>query len=393
MARIAYVDHSYHRTTRSTNFLREMLRRHGHEVEDFWDDAWKGGQPARWSEVQGHDAVIMFQSYCLPDRGAYRQVHPNVTYIPMLDQFGIWQGPMFNQEGFWAPFQGSKVLNFSSALHCLTTGFGIASHWARYYQPAEPESAPLAPGLRGFFWLRRQDQINWALISQLLQDATFDHFHLHLAQDPGSPEPQLPNARDMARHSITTSTWFEDRSELTALLDKANVYFAPRMEEGIGQSFLEAMARGKCVVAANQGTMNEYILHGVNGLLYDPRAPRPLDFSNVAAMGAQARASVLAGHAQWVAAEDGIVDFILAPSEKLYMGKYQHAFPAAPNVEAPVKAAEPPAPVQDAPTLQPALSSTLRGIAQHHAIFRLTRPLWHPVLQLMRHVRRALHQV
>jgi hypothetical protein len=234
---------------------------------------------------------------------------------------------MFNLVGFWAPFQGSKVVNFSSAAHSLTTGFGIASHWARFYQPVEVAAAPSAAGLHGFFWLRREDQINWALLRQLIEGSHFDSFHLHLAGDPGWPEPRLPSKADMARYRITTSTWFEDRRELTALVERANVYFAPRMEEGIGQSFLEAMARGKCVVAPNQGTMNEYILHGVNGLLYDHRAPRPLDFSGVERLGRCARDSVIAGHAQWQMAQERIMDFILMPSEQCYMGKYQHAFP------------------------------------------------------------------
>lgn len=392
MARIAYVDHSYHRTTRSTNFLRDMLRRRGHEVEDFWDDAWTGGRPVGWDEVRHHDVVIMFQSYCAPGRTAFRQAHPNVVYIPMLDQFGIWQGPMFNQSEFWAPFQGSKVLNFSSALHCLTVGFGISSRWARFYQPAEPSATPAAAGLRGFFWLRRQDQIDWAMVRQLIDGSRFDSFHLHLAGDPGAPKPELPSDADIARYNISVSTWFEERSELTALVDRANVYFAPRMEEGIGQSFLEAMARGKCVVAPNQGTMNEYILSGLNGLLYDHRAPRPLDFSDVAGLGERARDSVVAGHAQWLAAEDGIVDFILTPSEAIYSGRYQHVFPVLRDEAADAGAAArtgdatpAAAPIVAAP--QPRASS-LRALAQRHAIFRVTRPLWHPLLKLARGLRR-----
>ncbi|MEJ8811737.1 glycosyltransferase family 4 protein [Variovorax ureilyticus] len=391
MARIAYVDHSYHHTTRSTNFLRDMLRRRGHEVQDFWDEGWRGGRPVNWAEVQHHDVVVMFQSYCAPGRAAFRQVHPNVVYIPMLDQFGIWQGPTVNQAEFWSPFQGSKVLNFSSALHCLTTGFGIASHWARFYQPVEPVVAPASEGLRGFFWLRRQDQINWALLRQLIEGSRFDGFHLHLAGDPGAPEPQLPSDADFARHNITVSTWFENRRELTALVERANVYFAPRMEEGIGQSFLEAMARGKCVVAPNQGTMNEYILSGVNGLLYEHHAPRPLDFSNVERLGACARDSVIEGHARWMAAEEGIVDFILKPSEKLYVGKYQHTFPAlttdgsgSPNE---VRASE----VLPAAAAVP-LGTTLRALANRYAMFRVTRPIWHPLLRLARQVRRSLNR-
>lgn len=383
MARIAYVDHSYHRTTQSTGFLRDILRQRGHDVHDFWDDAWKGGAAVDWTDVQHHDVVVMFQSYCAPPGAAFRQVHPNVVYIPMLDQFGIWQGPTFNQSGFWETFQGSKVLNFSSALHCLTTGFGIASHWARYYQPAQPLNEQPVQGLRGFFWMRRQDQIGWELIRRLIDGSEFDNFHIHLAHDPGSPEPRLPPAGDLARYNITTSTWFNDRSELTALVDRANVYFAPRMEEGIGQSFLEAMARGKCVVAANQGTMNEYIVHGLNGLLYDHRAPHPLDFSDATRLGAQARATVVQGHAQWLAAQDGIVDFILKPSSELYIGKYQHAFALGAVAGVSRSSDEP----------RRSSLASLRTMAQRHPVFKVTRPVWHPMLKLARELRRSMRRI
>ena len=39
-------------------------------------------------------------------------------------------------------------------------------------------------------------------------------------------------------------------------------------------AFIEAMAMGKCVVAHNDATMNEYIKDGVNGILFD--ADRPI---------------------------------------------------------------------------------------------------------------------
>ena len=41
-------------------------------------------------------------------------------------------------------------------------------------------------------------------------------------------------------------------------------------------TFLEAMAHGKAVIAADRPTMNEYILHGCNGFLFSTRFPRPL---------------------------------------------------------------------------------------------------------------------
>ncbi|SDD67448.1 Glycosyl transferases group 1 [Variovorax sp. CF079] len=301
----------------------------------------------------------------------------------MLDQFGIWQGPIFNLSAFWEPFQGSKVLNFSSAVHCMTTGFGIVSHFARYYQPATRLLPPPPQGLHGFFWLRRELQLPWRVIRKLIENTKFDSFHIHLATDPGTQPPELPSADDIARHNITTSTWFENKADLNALMERANVYFAPRLEEGIGQSFLEAMCRGQCVVAPNQGTMNEYIVPGVNGLLYDNHNPQPLDFSDVAKLGAQARAGALAGRASWEKAEEDLVRFILTPSEALYVGKYQHASWGAETSTQPHPTLAPVA----APVQPQALAPTgLRRLAQRYAVFKATRFIWHPMIRLARQI-------
>ncbi len=94
------------------------------------------------------------------------------------------------------------------------------------------------------------------------------------------------------------------------MLSKSNVYFAPGLYEGIGLSFLEAMAMGMCVVAPNTATMNEYIIHGVNGLLYNPQDPFPLDFSHADRFGARARKSVENGYKRWVKSIDDILDFV-----------------------------------------------------------------------------------
>jgi hypothetical protein len=46
-------------------------------------------------------------------------------------------------------------------------------------------------------------------------------------------------------------------------------------------AFLEAMAMGKCVVAHNDATMNEYIKDGVNGILFDADGPAAITESQV----------------------------------------------------------------------------------------------------------------
>jgi hypothetical protein len=381
MARIAYIDHSFHRTTRSTEFLPELLRRYGHTVDLFWDEAWQGGQPVAWDSVVGHDVVVMFQSHCPVLPQPFRRSHPNVIYIPMLDQFSFRRGPLLNLSAFWEAFQGSKVLNFSYAIHCMTLAFGIASHHTRYFPPVAALPHSRGDGLHGFFWFRRPAQLPWSVIRKLISGVRFDSFHIHLAADPGSPPFDGPTTEDIERHGITMSTWFEDRADLEKVMARANIYFAPRLEEGIGQSFLESMARGQCVVAPDYGTMNEYIISGENGLLYDPAHPAPLDFSDALQMGANGRRSVMSGRAAWERAEGRLVEFILAPSASYYEGMYQHpALYDLPN-EAAREA------TSDAGMELPSVRLALQALAARVGFLRATRFIWRPLLRLARGAR------
>ena len=369
MAKIAYIDHSYHKKTVSTDFLPEILRRHGHDVDYHWDEAWIGGATVRWDAVEKYDVVIMFQSFCDIGNQYFRNLHPNVVFIPMLDQFGVWQGPLVNLSSFWEPFQGSKVLSFSNALHAMAIGAGVRSFFARYYQPARERCSQNTGGLRGFFWLRRESEMPWALIRQLIAGTRFESFHVHLATDPGTPSPTVPSADDVGQFNITTSTWFESKSDFEAVLDKANVYFAPRLEEGIGQSFLEAMSRGQCVVAPNHGTMNEYIMPGLNGLLYDPKNPVALDFSDALVMGDNARVAVAYGRKSWEALESELVRFILTPSEELYRGKYAHPLARQTSVAGSNAAG--------------GIKEQLRMLSRESRLLRQTRPIWHPIKRMV----------
>jgi len=303
-------------------FLPEILRAHGHDVDFFWDEAWIGGAPVPWQRVASHDVVIMFQSYCPHEGHTYRSLHNNVVYIPMFDQFDLTPRSSHLLTEFWKPFHGSKVLSFSTAVHVLANVAGIVSHHVRYYPKLTQSVA--SEGLHGFFWIRRERELGWEHIRTVLGDTRFDSFHIHLAGDPGFPPVRAPSADDGALYNITTSTWFNHRTDFEKVVQRANVFFAPRLTEGIGQSFLEAMSRGQCVIAADNPTMNEYIVHGVNGLIYDPKRLEPLDFSDAVQLGRQARSGVAAGRIRWEAMELGLVDYILTPSSSVYGGRIPH---------------------------------------------------------------------
>jgi len=322
MVRVAYVDHSYHRKTLSSRFLADILRQRGHTVDFFWDEAWQGGKMVPFSQVADYDAIIMFQCRCASPEPYFRKLHPNVTHVPMLDTFGIHFGPRQHLGRYWEFFQGCKILSFSSVLHGIATSFGLRSFFTRYYPPPG-DGIPSAGGVppasaRAFFWIRHEKLVSWPMVRALLHDTHFDAVHLHIAPDPDSPKPTLPTEADRKKYTISTSTWFAEKRDFLSVLERSNIFFAPRREEGIGLSFLEAMARGQCVVAPDNATMNEYILHGVNGLLYDADHPGPLDFSRFAQMGFAARQSVAVGHDRWLATHDRLEEFILMPSAAGY---------------------------------------------------------------------------
>jgi hypothetical protein len=316
MARIAFVDHSFHRQTRSSGFLPELLSAAGHNVHHVWDDSWQGRPAPDWDEVADHDAIVMFQAQCqLPKRPLHR-AHANVTYVPMLDQFGWWQGPRSKPHSLWHTFAGTKMLSFSQALHTTVTAMGIASHHARYHPPPLPHRH--RDGMHGFLWVRKEDEVSWALVKRLLGEQNFDSLHIHLAHDPGTRVPLRPDDADIARHGITMSDWFDRRDDYFTVLDRANVFFAPRFSEGIGMSFLEAMSRSQCVIAPDLGTMNEYLIHGVNGLLYRPDAHAPLQIKDLPDLCLNACRTIAHGHEQWTSDLPRLVNFILTPHADLY---------------------------------------------------------------------------
>ena len=69
---------------------------------------------------------------------------------------------------------------------------------------------------------------------------------------------------------------FLDRDAYLERLSKCGIVIAPRRKEGIGMAFLEAMAMGKCVVANNDATMNEYIRDGETGILFTQGNEKPV---------------------------------------------------------------------------------------------------------------------
>ena len=165
------------------------------------------------------------------------------------------------------------------------------------------------------------------MVGQLLHDHQADLcLHVHLSADPGEVETSEQDVRSAFPdcQSLTISHWLASKEEVMRIIRNCDVYIAPRLEEGIGQSLLEALSAGLCVVAPNNRTMNEYIIDGINGMLYNPSSLKPLNFTDIRRSRDNTYRTAEQLLINWENDKSRILDFILKPSSECY-GK-QHIY-------------------------------------------------------------------
>jgi len=303
------VDHSFHQKSISSFFLIDLLKKH-FEVKIIWDYAWEGGEGADLGEIDNQECeiVILYQQIFFPESDLKKIEGKNLILIPMYDSSGG------RSDEFWRRYKNFKIISFSKYFHEKLQKIGLVSRYFQYFPPVKQFkiSNPIGGGLSGFFW-QRTSKITWDHIRILIEQSDFKKFHIHTAVDPPGYPLVIPSNTEIKIYNITLSNWFSESNEYFKVINDANIYFTPRLNEGIGMSFLEAMAKGMCVVAPDNPTMNEYIVHGKTGLLYDPRNPKPLDFSNYQDICNNSREYIKKNYKVWVKNKRDIIKFIKTP--------------------------------------------------------------------------------
>jgi glycosyltransferase involved in cell wall biosynthesis len=310
--RLAFIDHSFHKLTRSSAFFRDVLSRE-YEVTELFDDRWRGGRKLDLQAVNaGSFDVVLFWQVLPAAREILRLKCPNLVWVPMYDN--EWNRTNLG----WRVLRrlDLKVICFCESLYQVTQRFGIHSMLVRYF-PEVPEQSATYENIRVFLW-QRVNEIGWPLLKKLLPGNDIENIILKDDPDPNhlfaEPEPE-----ELAKFKIEIVRDVKlgggnSAAEYARLLSRCNVFVAPRLREGIGLSFLDAMARGMCVLAADEPTMNEYICSGENGLLFAPDRPSPADLSNFAKLGMCARRFIENGRANWQASLPTILHFIHEPT-------------------------------------------------------------------------------
>lgn len=304
MKKVAFIDHSYHIKTKSSAFMIDFLRKF-YEVELVFNDQWNGGEAPDLKHLDERYTAVIFWQSITPE--LVQQVAcTNVIFFPMYDDSGGMP------ESFWRLLGNIRVISFSKTLYMKLKAFGMSVMYLQHYPECEAlPSREAAEGLHVFFWQRR-NELTWNSVRVLLaENPAIRKVHIHRSVDPGQTFVQ-PSAEDEARYSITYSDWFETHEDYLDMVRECDIYIAPRMYEGIGFSFLEAMAMGKAVVATDLPTMNEYILDGINGYLFSMDDLHPVDFSNIKLVQKNAYGCVAAGRAWLKQRECGMIRFIEA---------------------------------------------------------------------------------
>ncbi len=298
--KIVYIGHSYHEKTKSTGFILEYLRNF-YEVEVVLDESWKGeGEP--YPDLAFIDrsylCVIFFQN--LPDNAVLKKIkNKNIVFFPMYD------ASYHHDVDYWKALKKLKIINFSKTLHDKLSSWGLDTMYIQYF----PTPREFVPGNSDelFFW-QRLTRIDINVVAQLLGNAEL-RLHIHRTVDPGQ-QFQQPTEEQERQYHITCSDWFESRDEMLDLIKQKGIYIAPREFEGIGLSFLEAMAMGKAVIAVDNPTMNEYIKQGETGYLFDLKSPKAIDLSTIEDVQKNTFEFMKNGFEKWEKEKHDIIAFV-----------------------------------------------------------------------------------
>ena len=303
--KLAFIGHPHHTVTRSSDFLVTLLREAGCDVDCYYDDVhYAVPTGAKFDHsvtdllagesFRDYDSFIVWQTSKIAELLLSKGC--DVTFAPM------WDDARQLPDAFWPSVSHGRILSFSAALHAKLCRNGIASHYFQYY----PEPATGAKNLSfdtktAFFWLRRPKSIvSERNLARIIKNAGVENMYLHNVPDIEEERADSFPALEAVVDKLSVSTWFDKKQDLIDLINSANFYISPREYEGIGMSFLEALARGQVVIGCKRSTYTDYVTHEVNGLVTNFNEPlRSYSDAEFEAMSRRALEGVEEGYARW----------------------------------------------------------------------------------------------
>lgn len=301
MKSLLFIGHTYHQKTKSAEFIQKLLAEK-FDVNYFYFDPYKDDF-SKFAQLKGntYDILILFQIMpSLKELSKYIKFKHSAVF-PMYDDTPNVKRVV------WSEFKNTNIINFSKALHQKCLDAGLSSYYIQYF----PEPIEIADegDLNSIFFWERRESISTKTLEKLVDSHSIKNLYLHRAADPENT-PEKPSY--CWKDKIIYSDWFDTKDEMKKYIQKSALYMAPREEEGIGMSFLEAMAVGRCVIAPDNPTMNEYIENGVTGYLYNLKHPNKINLKNVREIQKTTAEYIKEGYQNWNKEKYKILDWIEA---------------------------------------------------------------------------------
>lgn len=303
--KILFLDHAFHKKTKSSNFFLALIKDNFDSVDVAYIDTESPSELKAFRSQRIHDLVILWQlDYLAPLflAAGYRTV-----VVPMYD------GSANMPYEHWIGMSGASFVSFSRTLHERVIAAGCRSLPVKYYLPPVKEAQlPTFNDLRGILWMRRpQDGLTPKLVHSMLGGQLLS-LHVHNAPDDLEPRSLNDPQYGASAFQITESRWRWGTNAYLEALSKCNVFFAPRMSEGIGMAMLEAFSKGLLVIANDDAVHNEYVSNWVNGILFKRdnvgSTCLPLDVAQDMAFCGWCGA--VSGYQEWLDTRRQIVEFI-----------------------------------------------------------------------------------
>lgn len=265
--KIAYIGPQFHKKTKSTEFLKNLLCEK-FEVHEYYTEEINLNKKIFNSEE--YKIVILFQ--LLLSFNELKKIKAKIIWFPMYD--GMDRIPFTY---IYLRLLNIKVICFSKKADYLAKLSGLESKYLQYFPEITKENK--IKGIKILFWIRKRE-VDWPILKKILENQIPDELILKINFDPGQ-KPRLPTKEEIKKYNITIIDKWLSKEELEKIIDSCNIYIQPRYREGIGQGFLDAMSRGLCIISPNNGTMNEYIIDKKNGFLFNAISPQKINLNNI----------------------------------------------------------------------------------------------------------------
>ena len=243
--RLAFVDLAMHKNTGSTVFLMDVFRER-FDLSVVWVNSRKDfNQKIRCGELKDYDIIICLQ--VTPSNSMARRLRKPFIYVPMYDAESYNTIRWFRNK-----LQGGKVLCFSEKEAKYLDKIGIETLKVKYYGPTQDIES--GNPNKAFLWFRGGHYDLLKLVKSLFARFPIDNL---LIRSSTADLKRIPDTlKESKKITIKCIDYVSDPDEYKRLFKDRGIFVAPRLKEGIGMAFLEAMATGKCVVANNDSTMN-----------------------------------------------------------------------------------------------------------------------------------------